>query len=298
MSARRWGLLQVSLASLCFGFLGVFGKLGFQAGVSIGDLLTARFTVAALILGMGLALLSSHSLRISRKQFFLSAGLGFLGYAVFASLYFAALKGVSVALAAMLLYTFPFWTAVLNHWSGHKLKARSWLALAGALAGLVLLLWGHLDVRSWMAVAAGIGAAISYAIFIVVSSRHQRGLSALSSGFYIMTFAALGMALFHQPAASKWIEFTPEQATPILGLAIVCTVIPLTLIQAGLQRLSSFETSVLSMIEPVTAAIAGWVFLGEALGWVQILGGVLVLVSLVAVGRSEPPAAASAPPMA
>lgn len=289
MSPRQTGFLQVGIASVCFGFLGIFGKQAYAQAVSLGDVLVARFTFATLILLSILALFSPAKLRISRRQLLICAGLGLFGYALFASLYFAAIEGISVALAAMLLYTFPFWTALMNHFTGHPLTRLQWLALGGALVGLVFLLWGHLDVRSLVAILYGLGSAVAYATYIVVSGRFQQGVPALTSGFYIILFAALGLGLFHQPDLSTWRHFTPAQATPILGLVVICTLFPLTLIQAGLQRLSSFETSLLSMIEPVTASFAAWILLDEKLGPWQLLGALLILGSLILVSRKANP---------
>ena len=65
------------------------------------------------------------------------------------------------------------------------------------------------------------------------------------------------------------------------GLAVFGTVFPLVLVQASLQRLKSVEVSLLSMLEPVTAAVMGWFILNESLTARQLAGLVLVLACLV-----------------
>jgi len=293
MNRHVAGLLQVAAASICFGFLGIFAKFAYGAGLTIGQLLVARFTAAAVILGLGVLLHQRRTLSIGRTQILLSLGLGFLGYAVFATLYFMALAGLSVALAALLLYTFPFWTLILNTLLGERPSPRAIVGLAGALTGLALLLWGELRVESLAAVACGVGSAIAYAIYIVVSSRKQKNVPALGSGFWIITGAALGLWVFHHPDPSAAVDWQIAQWWPVAGIAVIGTIAPLVLIQAGLQRLSSTETALLSMIEPVTAAVAANFFFQESMSPRQILGGLLVLISLVLVSgrrRSVGPA--------
>ena len=50
----------------------------------------------------------------------------------------------------------------------------------------------------------------------------------------------------------------------------------------GLEKLTNAEASMLSTIEPLTAAILATIVLGEKLSGVQIAGGVLVLGALIA----------------
>lgn len=285
MSRHLLGLLQVAIASVCFGFLGVFGKFAFAAGVSVGSLLSVRFSLAAILLGLALVSRSPGALRIGVRQTVLSLLLGFFGYAVFSTLYFTAIRGLSVPLAVLLLYTFPFWTVVLNSALGAPPKRSSLLGLIGALIGLAFLLWGEIRAESLSAFVCGLGSAVTYAIYIIVSGRFQKGVSPVGSGFWIIVGAAIGLWIFHHPSPSALSTWTAAQWMPLFGLAVICTIAPLTLIQAGLQKLSSTETAILSMIEPVTATMAAASLLNEHLAQRQIGGGILVLVSLLLVAR-------------
>ncbi|MBX2987548.1 MAG: DMT family transporter [Bdellovibrionaceae bacterium] len=290
MSPHRRGLLQVAIASVCFGLIGIFGKKIYEAGLSVGELLSLRFTIATIVLGAALLLSRPRVLRLSRRQWVISSLLGLLGYAVFSTLYFLSIQGVSAALAVLLLYTFPFWTVLINFFLGQRLTGKQMGALLGASAGLALLLWGQLEVRTLMAVAAGIGSAIAYAAFIVISGRWTKGVHPLGSGFWIIAAATVGLLLFHRPDPAQAMHWDFRVWALLLGIAVIGTVIPLTLIQAGLQKLSSTETALLSMIEPVTAAAASTLVLGESLSPRQMLGGVVVLGCLILVNRRVQPA--------
>lgn len=280
MNPHRVGLIQILLASFLFGFLGIFGKAAFATGITVGELLTFRFFLAACLLWAGVLLFRPKLARISRMQIALSLVMGILGYAVFATLYFTAVQGLSVALAALLLYTYPFWTGLIEHFLGEPMPARRWACMAGAMLGLVLLLWGALDVRSWLAFIAGLGSAITYAAYIIVSSRYQKNVPSLASGLYVITGAAIALQAFHAPNWAAWEQYDRHQFLLVAGLAIVGTVFPLILVQAALQRLKSVEVSLLSMLEPITAAVMGWIIFSESLNPRQLAGLLLVLACL------------------
>ncbi len=277
---RLWGFFEIVAASVCFGFLGIFGKLAFNNDLSVGELLSYRFVLAAAMLWVILVLFKPNWTKISRQQLLISAGLGIFGYALFASLYFKAVEGLSVALAALLLYTYPLWVQLISIFMGERPSAWQLFCTGIAFTGLVLLLWGQITVTSFLAFLCGLGSAISYAVYIVVSGKFQNQIRPLSSSLYVMTFAALALVIFHDPSVTKLQTLTYTQAGIILGIAVICTIIPMTLVLGSLQKLKKTEVALLSMIEPVTAAVASWLLLQEKLSAVQILGGILILGGL------------------
>ncbi len=277
------GVSQLVLASVGFGFLGIFGKIAFRNGLDIGALLTYRFTLAALLLWIGCLLFKPQLVRLEKNQIFISALLGILGYAIFSTLYFTAIKGVTVALASLLLYTYPFWVSLCSHWVlKERMNTKQWLCLLGASIGLAILMWGKIEVSNWFAVAAGLGSALTYAIYILVSARFQKEVNPLSSSLYVISFTAFALYLFHRPNMGAALELSTEQARSVIGIAIICTILPLTLILAGLQKMKSSEAALLTMIEPITASIVAFILFNESLSARQLIGAMLVLGALTA----------------
>lgn len=278
---RLTGIMQIVLGSIGFGFLGLFGKWAFAYDLNVGELLSFRFALAALILWIFFVLFRPSLIKLSLKQIGISVGLGILGYAVFATLYFTAIKGVTVALAALLLYTYPFWVTLLNHYFfGARMKSSEWICLFAALLGLVILLWGQIEIRSWAAVIAGLGSGITYAIYVIFSGRLQKNITPITSSLYVITAAAIALWVYHHPSLEKLKFMNPNQFLVILGMAVFATILPMTLVLASLQKLKSNEVSLLSMVEPVTASLAALVFLGEQLSTRQWVGATVVLTSL------------------
>lgn len=275
------GFIYVLLAGIGFGFLGIFGRLAFQSGLNVGELLTFRFALAAFILSVSLLIYNPKLFKISLTQLGVSAGLGIFGYAVFSTLYFKSIEGISVALAALLLFTFPIFVSLGAHFIlKEKMPRRQVISLILACAGLAVLLWGPLVVHSLSSVLFAISAALAYSVYVLVSGKFQRNVPPLTSSLYVTISAGVALFIFHQPNLARIPQLTTQQYFIILGIAVVSTIGPLTLFLAGLQKLSSAKASIIVMIEPVVAALAAWLLLGEQLTGQQSIGGGIVLFAL------------------
>jgi drug/metabolite transporter (DMT)-like permease len=279
---KKWiGPIQVLLAGIGFGFLGIFGRLAFQNQLSVGDLLFWRFLFASLILWTSLFFINKQLIFLKPRQILYSFALGIFGYAIFSTLYFESMKGLSIALAAMLLFTFPIFVSLGAHFIlKEKMNSLQWCSLGIACLGLVLLLWGDLFFDSFKYFFLALSAAITYSFYVLISGKVQKNVEPLSSSLYVISSAAVGLYFIHQPDLSMIVNFSTQQHLIILGIAIFCSIAPMTLFLAGLQKMRSSQASLIVMIEPVVAAFAAWMILNEALSLRQTFGSALVLLAL------------------
>lgn len=282
---RLIGILEIVASGIGFGFLGIFGKKAYAVGLSAGELLALRFLIASALLAAWMLLLDRKSLRLNRTELIASALLGMTGYAVFSSCYFVALEGLSASLTVLLLYTYPV-VVTLGAWAflREPLNRRLLVALPTACVGLVLLIWGDFSVNRPSAILFGLASSVFYSAYILASRKYLRAAHPLASALVIQATAGLALALvhLHDPAritqlAHSWRSL----AGPILGIAVVGTLIPITLFLSGLRRISSAETSILSTTEPATAILAAALILGERLSASQVLGGVAVIAAMI-----------------
>ena len=72
----------------------------------------------------------------------------------------------------------------------------------------------------------------------------------------------------------------PEQLFMFLYVVVFSTIIPFLLFFVGLRYLSATNVSVTSSLEPVIAAVTAYLFLGETMGFLQMIGGLLVLAAV------------------
>ncbi len=273
---------SILLGSFLFGFMGVFGKKLFALGYAVGDILVLRFFLASLVLTLLTFLFQNDLLYLKRAQIFLSLALGFFGYAVFATLYFTSIKGVSVALAAMLLYTYPFWVTLFSGLLKiEKISARDWILLLFSCLGLVGIFWGQLEVKNLIALFAGLASALSYSIYILVSARYQKNTNPLSSTIYVCWGAFFGLLILHRPDFSSLQNIFENSFLLISGFTLVCTVVPIMLVLHGLQNIKNSEAVMLTMLEPLTAVFMSLVIFKEDITLRQFVGISVVILCLI-----------------
>jgi drug/metabolite transporter (DMT)-like permease len=105
-SIDRVGLLLCVVSAAGFGSLAIFGKQAYAGGLGVIGVLALRFALAAPLL-VGLALVARRGLGLGRPTALRLLGLGAIGYAIQATLFFNALTRISAGLAALLLYLYP-----------------------------------------------------------------------------------------------------------------------------------------------------------------------------------------------
>jgi drug/metabolite transporter (DMT)-like permease len=72
-------------------------------------------------------------------------------------------------------------------------------------------------------------------------------------------------------------------------LVVFSTVVSYVFGGLAVQRLSAPVAAGLAYVEPISACVLAWVLLGQSLGTVQILGGVVVLLGAYTAQRAAAP---------
>jgi drug/metabolite transporter (DMT)-like permease len=279
---RSSGTLLCLASGTAFGAMAIFGKLAYGEGANVGTLLSVRFTLAA-VLFWAIVLVTGP--RIGRRDVVAGLALGACGYALQAGLYFSALERIDASLLSLLLYTFPTLVAVGAVALGReRIDGRRLIALALASGGLALVVaaagTGSLDPTG---AALGLGAAVVYCVYILVSdgivgSVRPDVLSAL-----VCTGAAVPLTL----GSALLGELRPGELTAagwgwIACLAVVSTVVAISLFFAGLRRVGPTTAAILATVEPLVTVLLAFIVFGETLAILQLAGGGLVLAAVVA----------------
>lgn len=286
------GLALVSAAS--FGVMPVLTKVVYADGADAIGVLAVRFTLAAVVL-LALARLRRETLPRGRTLVALLL-LGGVGYVIESLCYFFALERISAGLTALLLYFYPALVVLL---SAVLLRVRPGPVALGCVVVATLgtaLTVGPLGSGQLTGVLLGLGAAVSYAVYIVVGSRVVSGVGPLATATVVMGAAgvvydvlAVGTGAELPRAASAWLA--------LLGVALIGTVVAVSTFFAALARLGPSDTAVVSTAEPVVSVAVAGVVLGETLGPLQAVGGVLVLAAVVVLARLQPATARAEVPV-
>ena len=281
--APRYGLLLVLYSALGFGLIPIFALLAYRGGINVVTLLAIRFALSGLVLFAFLLARGRGVLRQALSALPSLLGLG-LCYTLQSGFYFSAVRHISASLASILLYSYPAFVCLLAFLvEREKLTARTLLALAVSLAGVILVLGSSLGAASPAGVLLALGAALVYSLYITLANRVLRSVQpvvAMAVVTLVTSVIYLGLGL---ATGSLSFAFAPTAWLPIALLIGVSTLLAIFAFFRGLAILGSNRASIVSMTEPLfTIGISILVF-GDRLGWQQIVGGVLVLGGTVLV---------------
>src|SRR5918993_2120339 len=236
-AAHRIGSALCIASAIAFGAMAIFGKLAYDAGVGVLTLLFVRFTIAAPVLWIA-ALRRPGAFAGPRRTLLAAFALGAVGYALQAGLYFAALARMDASLLSMLLYTFPAMVVAAAIGLGRETASRRRTgALLVSSGGLALVLLGAgSGTFDWLGAAPALGAALTYAAYILVSDRVVGGdLEALPLSALITTGAAITFGLAGAASGSLDTGFASEGWVWLAPLAIISTVAPIPPLFPGLR---------------------------------------------------------------
>jgi drug/metabolite transporter (DMT)-like permease len=270
-------------SATAFGTLGILAKLAYASGLGTEQTLAIRFLLAAIAMTVLAIALNQNPLRLERRQLAALFGLGAIVYTAQSLTYFLALRSIPASLAVLIAYIYPSLVVVAG-WLFLRRAVSIWhgLALAASFAGVALLVGGaHLQL-TW-ALALALASPTIYTAYILIGERLMASVPAVAASAVIFTGAAGAFCVLallnHQLApprnASGW--------AVAVGIALVPTMVAISLFLAGLPRIGAARAALLSTWEPVVTVLLAAAILGDRLTIVQAFGGVLVIAAVVIV---------------
>ena len=268
------GILILLLVTLVWGTTFPLLK---SASADLGsvEISAFRFLVAAVCM-------SPFLLQAPRRAWVDGALLGVLGLASYVAQAYG-LQFISSNRSAFLTSLNVLMVPLLGLAFGGRM---SWTMLAaGAFAclGIGLMSWeggGNL-----MGDGATIVCALAYALYVIVlsqrSARHEAKHLAATQ-ITVMAVLATAWMLMQSPDSLATLPArVAPHSTTLLFLGAVATAGMLFLQAVGQRRVTAEKAALIFAMEPVFAALFGWMWLGELLGWRGVAGGAIVIGALI-----------------
>jgi drug/metabolite transporter (DMT)-like permease len=295
------GSLVVIFAGCLFAMLGVLSRWSFDAGMSPFTFVTWRSGVAALAmvalvlfsLRRGGRLVGWRSLSWRDRA---ALGVAALMGASLDVTMFLAYSRVSVAIVLLCFYMFPAMVAGASALLGwERLDRVRGVALVVALVGMVAVVVGGpgLGVAGGIdliGVALALGSALSQAVFVLVARRGYRQVPAEQAMVVILgvsTAIATSLALVGGTLATALLPFeSPDLLGLMLFAGVFAAGLPSLLFLVGIRWIGGVRTGILMLAQAPVGVILAALFLHEAIGPIQVLGGVAILAAAVIIQRS------------
>jgi drug/metabolite transporter (DMT)-like permease len=288
----RLGYLLAAVAATMFAVNGSIARYLLDDGVSATSLSQLRVTVAFAFLAGAIALVDPQRLRIARGDVPRMAWLGVAGLAIVQLSYFLAIERLPISVALVIQFTGPLlvllWLRIAH---GRHLRASLYGAVALSVVGSALVVRvydaGGLD---GIGVLFAVIAAVSFAVYLVGFERAGRSYDAFTTLAWGLGFATFAWLVASPPWTLPLDELADLRSVSlVLAVVLVGTLGAFLLNLSALRHLPATRVGVVATLEPPLATVMAWFIHGEALGAVQIAGGLLV-VAAVAWTQLHPPA--------
>jgi drug/metabolite transporter (DMT)-like permease len=258
---------------------------------------SVRFGIAAVCFGL---LFASHLRRSPRKEIVKGAWLGLFSFAGI-GFYTSGMVFTQASKAGFIAGLFIVFTPLIAYLLFRSRPTRDHLAgLAVAVAGFALLSWPQTgELFNWGDVLI-LFAALSWAAHVSATSAFAsesdvRTLAAVQ----VMVVAALSISAY---SILSWVagsaadpaslpspvarEAGPNPvnwrfAEQVAYMAVMVTFVAALLQTWAQSRTSSTHAAIIYALDPVTAAVFGYLFLNETLGWRRGIGAAFIITGVM-----------------
>ena len=193
----------------------------------------------------------------------------------------------SASKASIILATVPILVSILARiFLGEKITRNSAYAILLSCAGICLLVLGESGLTGFNSSMAGdlliLAAALSAALYMVCARSLGNQLSSLVlTSFQLFYGTLMFLPVFlYKVSAQSWHAVTLESFLALVFLALFCSVGGYFLFNYALTQIAVSRAAIFLNGVPVITTIAAALILGEQLTFLQITGGLIVLVAV------------------
>lgn len=279
------------VAAVSYGMNPLCALRLYQDGLTVPSVLTYRFAIGTLILGL-LMLGRRQSFALTRREGGVLLALGAL-FAGSSLSFFISFNYMAAGIAATLVFAYPVMVAIIMAvFFRERLKAVAVAAIIMTVAGIGLLFRGDGDTAiAPVGIAVIMFSALTYALYIVVVNRSQLVMSSVKLTFYAMLVCLACVAIYAAWSGEPvQCLTTPREWFFATFLGLVPTVISLVTMAMAIRCIGSTPTAIMGALEPMTAIVIGVCLFGEAVTPRLLVGIALILlaVTLIVGGNHVP----------
>jgi drug/metabolite transporter (DMT)-like permease len=260
------------------------GKAALNGGFHPTAILSLRFGLAALLLALTLAYSAPQALHTDRRGLAVAGlagivnGLGAVGF-------FWSLRRLDASVATMLFALSPLFVLATLAFLGEKFTYRQWIRLGLGLLGVYLLIGpgGQVDFGGVLLVLGGI---TGFTLEITLVQRFLPNHDTRTVTLYVLAGMWLSITGLWLGQGLPWTQPGWQAWAVLIVISVVSTFFGWWAMFRAIQIIGSGQYALLLPIETLLAILWSFLFLGERLLLLQLVGGSLILLSaMLAVQR-------------
>ena len=198
-------------------------------------------------------------------------------------LFIAAFSVAPVAIVLFAVATVPVFSAIFGWIGGEAVPRITWAVIAAVLSGIAVAVFGSsdgglvLDIPVLLGALAGLGSAAVLALsFVVIRKCDKMPIEA------VVGLGSLLAALFGIVAVGGAGTFSAgDQLWPIVVSGFIILPTSFMLLNVASRHTPAANVSLLLLLETVLGPVWVWAVIGEAMTLPMIVGGTVVIASLL-----------------
>lgn len=275
------GYFFIISAACCWGLIGVFSNLAFSQGIGPMEVAFWRACLAWLCFAPQAVI--QKKIKIEKKDGFLFLVFGVFGISLFYVSYQYAVKTGGVAFASVLLYTAPAWVVIASYFIyKEKLTPVKLASVIFVILGVYLISAAGSNPKGMIqfgpvAILSGLTAGFCYSLYYIIGKYFSTKYTSATLFLYVLPVGALGIFPF-----VTFVHKTPMAWMALTAVFFISTFLANFCYYQGLKSLEAGRASIVATLEPVVAAVTGYVFFGEYFSTLGYLGAVLIISAVLA----------------
>ena len=283
MNSQLRGVVNGIISGVSFGMIPLFSIPVIAAGMDNVSILVYRFLFGSAAM-LAILLLRKTNMRVSLSEL-LRIVLLAIFYITTALATLECYKYLSSGIATALVYTDPILCALIGlAFLGDKFSIKLTSSILLASLGVMMMtgVFSGDGTFSMIGLLLGLASGLAYGIYLILVPRLKvKHIASLKLTFYVF-FTGMWLLIAYSLMTNGGVEEVPDSSCwlDLALLGLIPTAISNICVTVSLKLIDSTIVAILGAFEPLTAMVVGVVILGEPLGFIGVVGGMLILVAV------------------
>jgi drug/metabolite transporter (DMT)-like permease len=286
------GLLLAVIGAIFFSAKAIVAKLMYRYHVDAVMVISLRMMLSLPLFAALAFWQARKSPPLAWRDYGQIVFLGLIGYYLSSFLDFLGLQYISAGLERLILFLTPSFVLLISFtFYKRKVSLLEWAALLVSYAGTALVLQHDLHVGGGNVVLGSVlvlGAAVSYALYLIFSGELVRRVGAMRLVAYAMcvsSVACIAQFFILRSPSALVLPLAVYQLSLIN--AVLCTVVPVCLTMIAVARIGAPSVAQAGLVGPVATLFLGAMLLDEPITAIQLVGTSLVLSGIYLLSRKK-----------
>ncbi len=287
------GVLIAIVGVVMFSAKAIMVKIAYQYDMTtIHQLLFRMLFVLPVYLYIAFTKKPEKIEEVKKTDYFSIFAFGFIGYYLASYFDFLGLNYIKAGLERIILFVYPTLVVIISRiFLKEKINTKQIIAILITYVGVIIAFSGEVSLGGENTILGGILiflSALTYASYLV-------GSGWLIPRFGVLVFTSYAMivstfcVVAHYLIVDRGVIFEYQTKAYIICffMAVLSTLIPSFLVSLAIKKLGAPNFSIIASVGPISTIILAYIFLGENLSCLQIIGAIIVIVGVFVVSKAR-----------